>query len=127
MKTTLSPFVQSFIYALLVALLISIMQVTQLSHWLHPYIWLIFLFLFFLSIGTTGLTVLLSQHSPKRFRSNYLLVITIRLMIAMFILAYAVYMQVGDLKIFSINYFIIYMSFVIFEIFTLKMNTGKRG
>ena len=48
-------------------------------------------------------------------------------MIAMFILAYAVYMQVGDLKIFSINYFIIYMSFVIFEIFTLKMNTGKRG
>ena len=82
-------------------------------------------------MSTTGLTYLALQKAPKKFRTNYLLIITIRLLIAMIILGYAVYMHISNLKIFVINYFIIYLIFVIFELFALNLNisgnSGRKG
>ena len=104
--------------------MIGIVRISPFSSYLHRHIWEIFFFLFFLSLSTTGLTYLALQKTPQKFRANYLLIITIRLLIAMIILGYAVYMHISNLKIFVINYFIIYLIFVIFELFALNFNVG---
>ena len=118
------PLRQLSLYACIVAVSISIIRFSPFNRYLHQHIWVIFFFLFFLSMSTTGLTYLALKETPKKFRSNYLLIITIRLLIAMIILGYAVYMNIFNLKIFAINYFIIYLIFVIFELFALKFNIG---
>lgn len=64
--------------------------------------------------------------NKNKFRANYLLIITIRLLVAMIVLGYAVYMLIPNLKSFVINYFIIYLVFVIFELFSLNLNAGQR-
>ena len=125
------PLGQLSLYACIVALLIGIIRISPFHAFLHLHIWEIFFFLFFLSMSTTGLTYLALQKAPKKFRTNYLLIITIRLLIAMIILGYAVYMHISNLKIFVINYFIIYLIFVIFELFALNLNisgnSGRKG
>ncbi len=127
MRFTKNPLGQLSIFALIVALMISILSISPLASLLHQHIWVIFLFLFFLSIATTGFTYMALNGERKKFRANYLLIITIRLLVAMIVLGYAVYMLIPDLKAFVINYFIIYLVFVIFELFTLNLNVGQNS
>jgi len=107
------------------AIFIAILKITKYSTYLHDHIGIIFLFLWSLSISATGMTHILFKKTPKKFRRNYLIVITIRLLLAMFILGFAVYSRIYNLKTFVINYFIIYLVFVFFELFALKFNIGQ--
>ncbi len=126
MRFTKNPLGQLSLFAIIVALSISILSISPLADLLHRHIWVIFLFLFFLSIATTGFTYMALNGNKNKFRANYLLIITIRLLVAMIVLGYAVYMLIPNLKSFVINYFIIYLVFVIFELFSLNLNAGQR-
>lgn len=125
MRFTKNPLGQLTLFATIVAILIGLIQISPFESLLHHHIWVIFLFLFCLSIATTGFTYMAFNYNNRKFRTNYLLIITIRLLIAMFILGYAVIMLVPNLKTFVINYFIIYLIFVIFELFALNLNLGQ--
>lgn len=85
----------------------------------HPNIYYIIVFFFFLSLLLTVLTNFALQQEPQKFVISYLTSMIIRLLLSFTVVIIVLFQDLTDKLNFIINFAVVYLSFLVFEIYTL--------
>lgn len=85
----------------------------------HPNIYYIIVFFFFLSLLLTVLTNFALQQEPQKFVVSYLTSMVIRLLLSFTVVIIVLFQDLTDKLNFIINFAVVYLSFLVFEIYTL--------
>lgn len=85
----------------------------------HPNIYYIIVFFFFLSLLLTVLTNFALQQEPQKFVVSYLTSMIIRLLLSFTAILIILFQDLTDKLNFIINFAVVYLSFLVFEIYTL--------
>jgi len=110
-----------FIYTCLLALTIFIVQYLE-PNWIYRYVWIIMIFFLLLTLASIWTTKYAALKLGKQFIQVYFIVMTIRLLIS---LAFAIIFIIKDrdnILIFSINFLVLYLLFLGFEIYSILTN-----
>ncbi|WKN29994.1 hypothetical protein PZB74_13570 [Porifericola rhodea] len=119
-----------FLFALVVALLVFLVQ-QIVPIWVYHGAYYIVLFFLLLTLLTQYLTQMGLKHAPDKFAFVYLGTMTLRLIISIGIILIVLLQDIPDKITFVINFAIVYLAFLIFEIYalltTLRSNFQTRA
>lgn len=110
------------IFFLLMGLLIFVLKSVLLVKFIHPKIWIIFTFMF--SIALLGGSIMaIAKNKPKdQFTAFYLANMSIRMILALAFLGFMVFLKIELIQIFAINFIVLYLCGLIFEIIEISRN-----
>jgi hypothetical protein len=115
-------FVKLVIFSLFLALIIVVLELTPFSHILHDYIWGMLIFYFLLSAITSFLTEYGIKKQPGNFQIFYFGGMGIRVFASMMVAFVVIIAGNEQIVTFLLNFFALYLFFLIFEIYTLLTN-----
>lgn len=119
-----------FLYALALAFITFLIKTTAPSM-IHSGAYYIILFFLLLTIFTHYITFQGMRHMPDKFALVYLGTMTFRLLISIGVILIALLQAIPDRITFVINFAILYLAFLIFEIYalltTLRSNFQTRA
>ncbi len=95
------------------------------ASWVHPYIWYILAFFFGLSFLIYRLMEYGMKDNRKKFVSFYLSTVVGRLILSLIFIGIFLYHGLTDSLLFIINFFILYLCYTGFEIYTLYCNLRR--
>lgn len=84
--------------------------------WVHPYCGWVLLFFFLITLVGHWFTERGLKRNRENFMSIYLGVTGFRLLISILFIGIFIYKRIPDLYVFVINFFVLYLSYVGFEI-----------
>ncbi len=115
-------FVKLIIFSLFIALIIVVLELTPISYILHDYIWGMLIFYFLLSAVTSFLTEYGIRRQPNNFQIFYFGGMGIRVFASMLVAFVIIIAGNEQIVTFLLNFFALYLFFLIFEIYTLLTN-----
>ncbi|MDX1903684.1 MAG: hypothetical protein SFU27_05945 [Thermonemataceae bacterium] len=89
---------------------------------LHEYKWYLLLFFWVQTLLTTFITTQGLSRDAKYFQNFFFVTMLLRMFLGIIVVFYAVYQGVINPLLFVITFFLIYFSFVSFEIYALLHN-----
>jgi hypothetical protein len=122
MKREISVHFKLLLFTALIAFLAWAVGSLGKPDWVHPKIWEIILFYLIL----TGLSGLLIQYlikiSKENFASILLLGTILRFLASIVFVGIALYQGVENLILFVVNFFVVYLLYLLFDIYALITN-----
>ena len=109
-------------YSILLAAIIFILQnISITNHLVHSGIWTIFLFSFLVAIfiGLSNSYFVSRKDFAENLTQIFLASTVMRLLLSVFFVGIILYLDVDDRLLWVINFFILYISYLLFEIFSL--------
>lgn len=89
---------------------------------IHSKIWIIFTFLFSVSL-LGGSIMYIAKNKPKdQFTAFYLANMVIRMILALAFLVFIIFLKVDQIQLFAINFIVLYLCCLIFEILEISRN-----
>ncbi len=106
---------------LLAAIIFSLQNISFTNHLVHSGIWTIFLFSFFVAIfiGLSNSYFVSRKDFAENLTQIFLASTVMRLLLSVFFAGIILYLDVDDRLLWVINFFILYISYLLFEIFSL--------
>jgi len=109
------------IFTFILIVLAYLSREVFLLHFIHATAEFIILFLFLQALLTLYLTKL-GFRDRSRFALYYMAATVFRFLFSVIVIFFALYMGVNQAVIFIVNFMIVYLLFVVFEIYTLITN-----
>ncbi|MDF9798304.1 signal transduction histidine kinase [Catalinimonas alkaloidigena] len=130
MPKKLSSWFALFLFALVLVIIAYLAQ-TIFPNLVYQGIYLIILFFLLLTLFTHYITRMGLKHAPDKFALVYLGTMTFRLLISIGIILIVLLQEIPDRINFVIHFSIVYLAFLIFEIYalltTLRSNFQTRA
>ncbi|PWJ58228.1 hypothetical protein CLV98_10486 [Dyadobacter jejuensis] len=116
---------RAIVATLFIGIVFFIVQKYVNSAWVHPYFWYILSFFFGLSFLINRLMDYGLKDNRKKFVSFYLSTVVGRLLLSIIFIGVFLYHGLTDSLLFVINFFILYLCYTGFEIYTLYCNLRR--
>lgn len=121
MKLLQNFHIRFFIFSALIVGLILILQ-QFLNHLISPSIWTIFYFVGIVSYSVSFFALWLYNKSPENFLQIKLLGMVVRILASLTFIAVMVWMGEKNIILFISNFFILFLFYLIFDIYTFISN-----
>ena len=115
------PHVNLYKFSLLIILGVLLFEIF-LPQFVYHRIWLILLFFFLLTLGSVYVIEKITRKNPKNFLAVYFSAMIGRLFISIIFAAIFILTDRANVFIFSINFLILYLLFLGFEIYGIMTN-----
>lgn len=115
----------SILFFLALGLLIFIFRYLGFSQYIHPKIWLIYAF--FLAIAFLNYQLMKGafENNREKFITYFMASVVVRLILSLLFLGTFVFTKVENLQLFAINFFVLYLCALVFEIFENSRNLQR--
>ena len=98
-----------------------LLQIGQ-NTYLHKNIWLIYVFFVAVSFFGFRLISLGFENNREKFVIFFMANMVLRLILSLFFLGYFVYTKTENIQLFAINFIVLYLCALLFEIFEISRN-----
>ncbi|WP_228527708.1 hypothetical protein [Pararhodonellum marinum] len=122
MKIRNSTHFKLFLFTSLIALIGWLMQSVLKPEWVHTKFWEIILFYGLLTLFSGLLIQYLIKISKENFASILLLGTIIRFLASIVFIGVLLYLGVENLILFVVNFFVVYLLYLLFDIYALITN-----
>lgn len=115
-------FILSLVFFLVLGILIFVLQFFGFSFLVHKKIW--FIFVFFLALGFLNFQLMkfAFQNNREKFIIFFMTSMVARLVFSLIFLGTFIFIKIEKPDLFALNFFALYLSVIIFEIFENSRN-----
>lgn len=114
--------IQTIIFFLVLAAIIFCGINFGFQHLFHNYIWIIFAFFLAVAFLNNQLMKIAFENNREKFITFFMASVVLRLLLSLFFLGTFIFIKLENIQLFAINFFVLYLCILVFEIFENSRN-----
>jgi hypothetical protein len=113
---------KSIVFFSVLAIIIFTGQNFGYANFFHYHIWLIFAFFLAVAFLNSQLMKIAFEKNREKFITFFMASVVLRLILSLFFLGTFIFIKLENIQLFAINFFVLYLSALVFEIFENSRN-----
>jgi hypothetical protein len=109
--------VRYVVFFAIIGILLFLLKNSSNSTLLHPNIWLIFTFFVAISFLSFQLVNMGTENKREKFVTFFMASVVLRLILSIIFLAVFIFQKIDNIQLFAINFIVLYLCALLFEIF----------
>lgn len=106
----------------IIATVIYSLQHFEHSQLIHEHIWIVFVFFLALGFLNIQLMKMAFEKNKEKFITFFMASVVLRLILSLIFLGVFIFVKLENIQLFAINFFVLYLCVLVFEIFENSRN-----
>ncbi len=117
--------IYTFIFFVIFAFIILVLQYFGFADYVHTKIWIIFAFFLAIAFLNYQLMKFAFERNREKFIVFFMASVVIRLILSLIFLSTFIFIHLENAQLFVVNFFVLYLCLLVFEIFENSRNLQR--